>query len=1156
MIVSIRPPLDGTAAERFLVLACSLVRTETADELERERLLGDELRWVHGETGVSDKERDAYEAAVRVLADLHRLGWKVRESGYGVELSMRTPRTGGLCPREVREEKANTRALFRPAVKAQLGDPSVRTFVARMEDPGAKTGKRPITLLIADGAELHSRLTGVERSDLEGRFSELPIRPYLQLVTKGHTDEFTGHNLREIWRYFRYTWSIPQFATPGRQLLYLVRDAAHPCHAVMGLIGLNNSALQMGEIRENDLGWSREALIERLKTATEADWLGGEFSWLEARIADALIDIETQGLATIKEISDPDADLIARLRRSAREFDHLRDETLRRLSEARASGQGEPDAGMEVQDGVYPPVFDAVLNLEPKPSTSPTMQRARRFLVARKRAALLAELLQARRTLRIYRTDLTDPVRLPTVLDREDVGVALQTVLETLKSRYAGVNILEVSTCGGIAPYNVVLGGKLAALMLYSPQIADDYRCQYSGPSIIASQLKNAEVQRDNTLVYLATTSLYAHGSSQYERVRLPAGTISSEQEELRFRRLGKTRGYGTMQFLNETRAAVERFLHHHQGFGDINSIFGEGPSPKLRLFTAGMARLGFPPDQLMSHNQRRLIYSISLAEQAQDLLSSRSTKLPDYLLNPEDFRGATERIAQYWTIRWLSRRLGRADSMTALLVHSSWRLSDQLPVEDDAEETEMPQNSSETDASLAVGPAAPEQDFWLQIAAAGPKTVSDALTPDELARLHIDLDIEPFIADQVAKGVSIFLTGNAGDGKTHILRRLAPRLKKYGAVVVEDATACMRKNQITPVLEKWREAKRADLPFCIAINEYPLYLLRSKAKETLPELAEELDRQCRETLVHGESRPHEGSKQDLLVIDLSLRNPLSPGIAGAMLERILQDQSLGTSPSLDYNRERLFDSVVKQRLLELFRRLADIGVRVTMRELWILLARLVLGFRGDLKDPIGPSVDYRYVQVLFSKDQRFALGEALEFADPARHSHPIWDSILEERDESSVDGWNFGVPVLGVADRPDRKIFQALKRSFYFEHDDGEACFALDDPDAMEFRDLLRNAADSNPKLKRQLVHGLNRAFCAQDFPGCEDNLYLWNGHRFHEQPSRSYLAHRYIPGVRLELLHPRIPARVAAAFPEYEADHLLLRKRSDPGVDLPPKT
>ncbi len=1149
MIVPIRPPLDGTAAERFLVLARSLERTQTTDELARERLLNDELRWAKGNSGLNTTECDTYEAAVRVLADLHRLGWRVRESGYGIELSMQTPRTGGLSPSQIRDEKSNIRTLFRPTVKAQLGDSSVRSFVARMEEPGAKTGKRPVTLLIADGPELHGRLTTTPW-DLGTPFSELPVRPYLQLVTKDATDAFTGHNLREIWRYFRYTWSIPQFATPGRQLLYLIRDAAHPCHAVIGLIGLNNSALQMGEIREDDLGWNRDALIARLRATTEAGQLVDEFSWLETCLAAALNDVEPAGLAEVWEIAEPSADLIARLKRSAHEFDHLRDQALRRLSEARTRGQEELDISDENQASAYPPVSDEVLDLEPKPSKNPTMQRARRFLVARKRAALLAELLQARCTLRLYRDDLTDPARLPTAIDREDVGVALQTVLDTLKSRYAGVNILEVSTCGAIAPYNLMLAGKLAALLLYSPQIADDYRCQYGGPSIIASQLKNAPVHRDGTLVYLATTSLYAHGSSQYERVRLPAGTISDQQDELRFRRLGLTSGYGTMQFLNETRAAIERFLLHHQGFEDINSIFGEGPSPKLRLFTAGMARLGFPPDQLMSHNQRRLIYGISLAAQAKEFLSGKPAQLPDYLLNPEQFRGATERIACHWAIRWLSPRLGHVDSVTALLVHSSWRLTDQLPVEDDPEETEMPQTPSDTASPQVGGSTASEQEFWLQIAAAGPKTVSDALTPEELDRLHIDLAIESFIADQVAQGVSIFLTGNAGDGKTHILRKLAPRLKKSGAVVVEDATACMRKNQITPVLERWRAATREGRPFCIAINEYPLYLLRIRSKEFLPNLVDELERQSREPLAYGESADGSQSKLPLLVIDLSLRNPLSPDISKEMLDKILQDHSVASTPSLDYNKTRLSDPIVKQRLLALFRRLADVGVRVTMRELWILLARMVMGYRGDLEDTTGSSLDYRYVEVLFSKDSRFTLGAALEFSDPARHSHPIWDAILEERHESTIKGWNFGVPVLGVAERPDRKIFQALKRSFYFEHDEGEVCFALDDPDAAEFRKLLRNASSANHQIKRQLVHGLNRAFCAQDFPGCEDNLYLWNGHRFHEQPSRSFLAHRFIPGVRLELLHPQIPTRVAGAFSEYEPDHLILQYQTAAGL------
>ena len=74
MIVPIRQPLVGAVAERFLVLAPSLIRTLTTDELERQRLLGAELRWAKGASALSTRERDANEAAIRVLADLHRFG--------------------------------------------------------------------------------------------------------------------------------------------------------------------------------------------------------------------------------------------------------------------------------------------------------------------------------------------------------------------------------------------------------------------------------------------------------------------------------------------------------------------------------------------------------------------------------------------------------------------------------------------------------------------------------------------------------------------------------------------------------------------------------------------------------------------------------------------------------------------------------------------------------------------------------------------------------------------------------------------------------------------------------------------------------------------------------------------------------------------------
>ena len=246
MIVPLQPPLEGVTAERFLALAQALSRASKRNSADLQTLLEDELIWLRTYTG-NENQAMAYEASARVLLDLVRLGWQIREHGYGIELVSETPRLSGFSPDEILAEKQKTRDFFKATVHHQLNDPYVRAFIERMENPSSKSGKKPITLLIADGSELHARLLAARQSDNadEKPFAEA-ISPYLQLATTDAIDETTGHSLRDIWRYFRYSWSIPQFSTPGRQLLYLVRDATHPCHPIMGIIGLNNCALQMG----------------------------------------------------------------------------------------------------------------------------------------------------------------------------------------------------------------------------------------------------------------------------------------------------------------------------------------------------------------------------------------------------------------------------------------------------------------------------------------------------------------------------------------------------------------------------------------------------------------------------------------------------------------------------------------------------------------------------------------------------------------------------------------------------------------------------------------------------------------------------------------------------------------------------------------------
>jgi hypothetical protein len=84
MIVPIRPPLDGASAERFLALARHLARNSECTEVDRAGLLDAETIWNNDQNQGDDQLRDTYEAAVRVLLDLQRLGWELHEAGHGI----------------------------------------------------------------------------------------------------------------------------------------------------------------------------------------------------------------------------------------------------------------------------------------------------------------------------------------------------------------------------------------------------------------------------------------------------------------------------------------------------------------------------------------------------------------------------------------------------------------------------------------------------------------------------------------------------------------------------------------------------------------------------------------------------------------------------------------------------------------------------------------------------------------------------------------------------------------------------------------------------------------------------------------------------------------------------------------------------------------
>ena len=179
-------------------------------------------------------------------------------------------------------------------------------------------------------------------------------------------------------------------------------------------------------------------------------------------------------------------------------------------------------------------------------------------------------------------------------------------------------------------------------------------------------------VNRHPNLVLLGTTSLYSVGSSQYNRIRIPLRELGvSSDAEIQYTKLGKTAGYGSYHFSPETVQAIQNLLARRDGGGRrVNSIFGEGVSPRLRKIRDGLLVAGLPTKAMLKHGSSRIIYVVQLASNFREMLLGRN-KHAEHLIPREDPSQATKKIINYWMRRWLAPRARRADQLESVAQHT-----------------------------------------------------------------------------------------------------------------------------------------------------------------------------------------------------------------------------------------------------------------------------------------------------------------------------------------------------------------------------------------------------------------------------------------------------------------------------------------------------
>lgn len=624
------PELGEAYQTQFESLVCGML---SALPSNREEYLLNEIKKFNEQCDEDNVEDLKYLATIHVMLDLYQQGWVFDKKGEVLTLRMENDYLG---------DKDYVRYRMSAECNAQFKQASIKAFIQHMEASKEYNGAIiSVKQLIGDPEILLDAI----------RMHQQVCDPYIQLVTN-ERDDMTGYYLSEIWRYFRYTWSIPYKTMPGRNLFYLVRDRNQPYHPVMGIFALGNSVLNL-TVRDDDIGWTVQAIKNNMDVLTKTDYceqtVAGTNESIKVKI-NTPIESKKEYLRRVKKYSEKVMPLLEKNIDDAIDDIYVKD--LGYYKQTKYPKQEYIDKLNEMIDGLR----EKAINNKNNEKNPNWKEEACTNLFRRKRASELTKLLLAKRLFVEAEGD-TKEERLRNLLACESGRRAINTALIANRKCKIGSNMMDIIVCGSIPPYNELLGGKLISILACSPTVIRDYTERYANQvSEIASRMKGEKVIRDSHLVYLGTTSLYAVGSSQYNRIKVP----TSNGFDIEFRKMGITEGFGTVFFSNETTKLFSKILTIQDGGKRINHVFGEGTSPRFRLINRGFGALGLDGPAFLKHYSPRIVYSINLAKNTNDYLMGLCDK-PNYGFNISNNRQVerkTQELIDYWYDRWMSKRL------------------------------------------------------------------------------------------------------------------------------------------------------------------------------------------------------------------------------------------------------------------------------------------------------------------------------------------------------------------------------------------------------------------------------------------------------------------------------------------------------------------
>lgn len=585
-----------------------------------------------------------FSVCASLLADLVEQSWSPEV--HGNEIYLIPPSAEPSAGENRDSAKARHRNSLLISSDRQLASESVRAFRQSMERDRAFNGQVvSIKSLIDDGQLLATELQQATTVDIDKNASALNriIKPKLFLCGPKDRCEYTGLKLQDIWRYFRHTWSLEYNPLPGRTLRFIVRNTARKNSPVIGIAMLASPAANL-YVRDDWIGWTVDGISQSILDGT-----------LEARkvartlvraVDQSISSIRTDDLLSEEELQLASADAQFKL---AMEFDRAETERLQDLKNRGAKDHDKSEV-IDIRD------FDKERLVE-----DDWAKLSESSLFRKKRSEQLLSLLKVRQFFHENDFRKVPGAALMEALVDNRGRKFINSALNEIRKLKLASEVADVSVCGAVAPYNHILGGKLVTLAMTSREARNAYASRYEGQvSEIASQMAGRPVSRLAELKILTTTSLYGLGSSQYNRLKLHKQRFPKLNGDIVWEELEPTEGF-TITHISKTTSRFMRELGElHYGTRRVNSVFGEGSSPRTRQIREGLNLVGINNDQLLKHSMKRRAYAVELYPGAKQALLGVARGSPN--------KGNTlSTITDAWIRRWLIGRIDRPQVIEAM---------------------------------------------------------------------------------------------------------------------------------------------------------------------------------------------------------------------------------------------------------------------------------------------------------------------------------------------------------------------------------------------------------------------------------------------------------------------------------------------------------